>query len=45
MDLVDEEHVPRFERREDGCDVLALEAGSGDLTDADAELVSHDLGQ
>ena len=44
VDLVDEQHVARLERREDRGDVaLALERGAGDLADADAELVAHDL--
>ena len=33
----------RLERGQDRGDVLALEAGAGDLPDADAELVAHDL--
>ena len=45
VDLVDEEDVSRLERGQDRRDVLALEVRAGDLADADAELVAHDLGE
>ncbi len=43
MDLVDEEHVPRLERREDRGDVLLLERRPRDRAETDAELFAHDL--
>jgi len=43
VDLVDEEHVARLERGQDRGDVLALEPGTGDRADADAELLAHDV--
>src|SRR5581483_11953721 len=44
VDLVDEEHVARLERREDRRHVaLLVERRPGDLADADTELVAHDL--
>ena len=44
VDLVDEEHVPGLERRQDRRHVaLALERGAGDRADADVELLADDL--
>ena len=44
VDLVDEEDVTRLERGQDRRDIaLPLECRPGDLPDADAELVAHDL--
>ena len=43
VDLVDEEHVARLDRREDRGDVLLLERGPGDRAQADAELLADDL--
>ena len=44
VDLVDEQHVARLERREDRSQVaLALERRPGDRADADAELLADDV--
>ena len=43
MDLVDEEHVARLDRREDRGDVLLLERRPGDGAEADSELLADDL--
>ena len=43
VDLVDEEHVARLERREDRGDVLLLDGRPGDRADADAELLADDV--
>ena len=43
VDLVDEEHVARLERREDRRDVLLLDRRAGDRADADAELLANDV--
>ncbi len=43
VDLVDEEHVTRLDRREDGRDVLLLERRPGDGAEADSELLADDL--
>ena len=43
VDLVDEEHVARLERREHRRDVLLLERRAGDRAEAHAELLPDDL--
>src|SRR6185312_2621641 len=43
VDLVDEEHVARLERRENRRDVLLLDRRPGDRADADAELLTDDV--
>ena len=45
VDLVDEEHVARLDRRQDRGDVLLLERRPGDGAEADAELLADDLRQ
>ena len=46
VDLVHEQDVPRFERREDRGQVsLALERRAGDGADPDAHLLAHDVGE
>src|SRR5262249_31018260 len=46
VDLVDEKDVVAFEARQDRRHVaLALERGTGDAADADAELLAHDVRQ